>query len=305
MKYEEIRKYFAFIASALTFFVFVIIVPSFGPEMIFKDTGEGIVASILVGIFFHTFQLFGELEKHKKDTADTIQVHIKKIVNVLRIQNEYFDDKWLFMVFDNVVDIVKFSKSNIHDLERVQGEIDNSLQKAKELIGAPFFIDNLERGEWSRIVYLNRAFENSQRIVQAVTMDERNYFDNFWQPLNSGYSKLNVDAAKRGVTIQRIFVMDGIILKKGKDEKTKKFWDLILDLKKGGSNISIYFLDKRKLLEYKELGDTSFFLCDGVVASESGREENNNGGYFSLNDKDRYANLKQKFEILLRMAEKI
>lgn len=298
---EWLKKYAGLIIGILFTIVFTIIFP----ELLFKSTVDGIIGGFLVAILINSIQIFDEIKHHKRHTANTIESHIRRIVDVLRIQNEYFDDKWLFSIFDQIVDIVKFTKSNPHDLERVQGEIDKSLLSAKKLIGTPFFNNELERGEWSRILYLNRAIENSQKHVFAVTYDERDYFDNFWQPLNDGYSKLNISAAKRNVTIERIFVMEDSILNNGKDEKSKRFWKIIKELKKGGQNVKLYALPKSRLKNNKDIDNTSIFLCDGVVASESGKGENSNGGYFSLNRDDIYNKLHQRYRNLKIMSKEI
>ena len=90
-----------------------------------------------------------------------------------------------------------------------------------------------------------------------------------------------------------------------KNEKAKRLWKIIKELKKGGSNVRLYGLPKSRLKNDKLVDDTSFFLCDGVVASESGKGENSNGGYFSLNRDDIYNKLLQRFQNLKDMSKLI
>lgn len=303
MTIPNLRKYISLLVAALTFLL-IWILPHLGVEIIFKSESERIIASLLVGIFFHTFQLFNEIENHKRDTSDTIKASITRIVDVLKVQNEYFDDQWLYRTLDNIVDIVRFTKFNKHDLKETQDKINESLFDARANIGAPREKGNIP--EWDRIGLLNEAMDNSERYVQAVTIDVRNYFIHFWENLNRDkYSIANLNAAKRKIKIQRIFVMDGSVLKKDKGDKTKSFWEIVTLLKKGEPYVETYVLDLKSFIEKFDFPDTSFFICDDVLASESGTKPDNSGGYLAYNTKEKCIDLKRRFEILLENSKRI
>ena len=66
----------------------------------------------------------------------------------------------------------------------------------------------------------------------------------------------------------------------------------------------IYLADKEKVLINRQIEDTSFFLSDGLVASESGTEENtSNGGIYSLNEHKLYTELYNRFRIIQNFSK--
>ena len=219
------------------------------------------------------------------------------------VNDENDDEIILFEGMKNSIERIQHDPSiNHHDLKPIEEAIESSITKTSELTNYTLFENDIE--EMQRILLLNKAMEQAKRNVKAVTVDSRNYFDNFWSPPNDDYPNRNIEAANRDVTIERVFVMDDDVLRRRNfgDDKTKKFWEIIEKLREGGTNIELYVLPKSKL---NGLDDTSLFLCDDIIASESGRSPNNSGGYFKRNDTKTYENLSERFSSLIKMAQKI
>ncbi len=305
IKKKVSNKVFAtVIVSALTYLT-ITILPHLGAESFLHTGPEKFFAIILVDILYHVITLSTEIELVNNTTEESIKENIKKIVEILKVHNDYFDDRWLFNVFDSIADIMHDTNKYKNDLGRVKSQLDEAIAKAKALIGTPYYVDKLD--EWDRVNMLRQAQEMATSVVYAVTIDVRNYYENFWQGLNEeDYLKMNIQAAKKnGVIIQRIFIMEKDVLIKNGTDKSKHFNRLITELKKGGENINLFFLDIEVFRKIKNIPDTSFFLCDEVIASESGISDDNSGGNYSINEIDRYKKLKTRFEILLQSAKRI
>lgn len=297
----DLKKNLAFIFSGVVFLFFVIL-PMFFSEVIFTTTSEGIVASLLVGIFTHTYQLFSEIKSHTDNTVNTIKEHIDKITLMLKQRNQYVDDEWLSKIISDIVAIVDFSKSTPADLDRIKEDIDTAIAHAISKRGTYYIQENLF--ELNRIDKLNRALEIAKGNVYAVTIDVNEYFDIFWGNINNHYSLTNIITAQRGVKIERIFVMEKYILNKGREEKSKRFWSIVSDLKKGGENVKIFFVELEKLMQHN-LSSTSFYIGDNDITSESGEGENNNGGYYSVHDEANRKKLIERFKALRAISKEI
>lgn len=270
-------------------------------EVLFWDVQYALLAGIMAIGVTNTYTLLSEAKEHKNHTTSTIAEHIRKIVDVLKIQNAFFDDKWLNSVFNELVELIK--TTHPHDLERVKGVISGSLQNSKEAIGSPMYYE--EKNELERMVHINKAVNNTQQYVCAVTFDTNNYFENFWQGVNEDYVTVNLEAAKRGVMIERIFVMSETVLQpKSKDEKARKFRAIVNSLKKGGENIKIYAVPLERLQQQAQINPVSFFICDGVIASEAG-DDKEYFGYFSLNRADIVEKLRDRFDSIKLLAKEL
>jgi len=155
---------------------------------------------------------------------------------------------------------------------------------------------------------MNAAYESASDIIYAVTIDVRNYFNLFWSGINDEYSELNIRAALHNkVTIERIFVMDDDILNhKRTDEKATKFFDIVNELQKGGPKVHLFAIP---LSVFKSMTppvkDTSFFLCDGIIASESGTSKNNDNGHFWFEREQIYTTLLNRFHYLKDKATRL
>lgn len=288
---ETLRKFIgtilSIIASATIFFVL--------PEYSWKNLGIAILGGLCLGIYAHTYQIIDLLKEHSQNTVTSIENHITKIVEFLKVHNEYFNDKWLFNMLRQLVDMVRFANYSPHELEKVQKVFDEAVKTAKQNVGAPHFDDNIENGEIGRILLLNKAISNAKHYVYAVSFDKEGYFDDFWQKINNDYLQVNIKAAKdRGVIIERIFVMDDDVIKDNKNQKNKKLRHIISDLKKGGKNLKNYVVSKSEISQSVQNGGSSFFICDDVIACESANEDHK--PYFAMNHNEIVQKLKNRFE---------
>ncbi|MDX1942612.1 MAG: hypothetical protein SFU99_18750 [Saprospiraceae bacterium] len=281
----------------------ILIVSTYISEIIFNASlSEAVIAGLSVVVITYGYQILQEVKDHKGESL-TISSHIKEIVGVLKIHNAFFDEKWLKSIFSEIVEIIQTTKNNPHDLQRVRGIVSKSIQESKEAIGSPFFIE--EKNELERMVHINRAMNNAQKYVSAVTVDVNDYFENFWQGANESYINENIAASKRGVFIERIFVMEEKFLKSNsKENKAKKLRVIINSLKRSGKNIKIYITSLEKIRQQSNLNNVSFFICDDVVASEAG-DDIEYFGYFSHNKPEVVENLRDRFEAIKLLSREI
>lgn len=287
---ESTKKFIGSTVAILT----IIILHFVLPEYSWENTGIAILGGLATGIFAHTFQIIDLLKEHSESTMTNIENHIKKIIDIVKINNDFFNDRWLFETLEQIVYMVRFANNNPHELERAQKILDDALKQAKQNIGAKFYEENIENGEIGRMLLLNKAIANAKSYVSAVSYDQDGYFDNFWTKLNAEYLELNVKAARhRGVLIERVFVMDAATLKDSKNPKNKKLRQIINELKKGGKNVKNYVVSKDELQLYNP-PTSSFFICDDILACESQTKDNNN--YYVMNDSDMVKKLKNRFE---------
>lgn len=291
-------KHVEFLAPVIT--GVLVLIAWVTPEFIFKSKDTEIIAAILIGIFTQVSQLFISINRNKTHTELTISMHIKKIVEMLKVHNDYFDNNWLFSVFNKIVNIIRLSENKPHDLHRVKEIIDNALMNSVKIIGEKYEI-NILSGEMERIVTLNEAVQRAQNYIFAITVDKNNYFENFWQDINKEYINLNVQAAKRGVKIERIFIMSSDSFNP-KTIKGKKFSQLAKNLKLGGKNMKIFRADIENFPNIDQLN--SLFICDDVMASEASKNENENG-YVIYNDVTLVNKLMTQFQSIKYRATEI
>lgn len=294
-------KYSGTLLASLLALLFEIIAYYVAPAFFFKTYPEVIIGSLCLAILINTYLMFAEVDKYKSEADYLLNTTTSKIIEQINF-SKYFQEAWCQKIYTDIFDTVSHSRG--HQSVMAKKVIAQSVDEARSFLGKNLVISF--KYEYNRIAYLNAVYEAAEDYIWAVTIDVRNYFSIFWLGANDQYSELNVEAAKH-VTIRRIFVIDDDILNhKRKDAKAQGFFSVIADLQRGGPNVHLYTIPMSVFLA-SDLAeeDTSFFLCDGVIASESGNSENSDNGYFCFEKEDVYQKLKNKFNVLKSMADEI
>ena len=295
MKIKIIGTILTIVATIIGLFVL--------PELTWQNTGIAILGGLAVGIFTHTFQLIDHFQEHTKSTNETLDQNINRIVEILKVHNDYYNDTWLFKLLKDVVETIKFASTNPHQLEKVKDLFNKAIMESMIIVKNKYWNDDIEHGEVGRIVLLNEATTNATKYIYAVSYDIDGYIDNFFHKVNDQYVNANINAAKnRNVIIKRIFILDDQVHNMKNNPTNKKVKAIISNLKKGGSNIHNYILLKSNIQPELRNYKTSFYVCDDIIASES--ETENTKSYYSMNDIEIINKLKNRFEAYLLNADK-
>lgn len=183
-------------------------------------------------------------------------------------------------------------------------EMSNNKSVVRNAMRTMYFIENVNGGietsdESGLIIKLITAQSIAFTEVFALTVDINGYYEKFWMGENGdAFIKSNTISANRGAVIKRIFVMDSNILTNSKNSKHKHFKELIEKLKDTCPGIKLYMMDYKVFKKnHKDIPETSFFICDNTIISESGIKEQQ--WIILKEDAIKYNILKNRFEELL------
>lgn len=176
------------------------------PEFIFDKKDSELLAALIIGLLGQTVIVINNMAELKIQNEKTQKEELSKVVDLLKVHNDYFSNEWLFSVLTRISQVHRMSANKPYDLMRIKKTINDSLDSCFRLVNVPFEY-KIPSGELGRIVKLNEAVSLAQNTIFAVTVDKGNYFDEFWQPLNNDYIKLNVEAGLKGVRVERIFIL--------------------------------------------------------------------------------------------------
>ncbi|MEM8720380.1 MAG: hypothetical protein AAGE84_13930 [Cyanobacteria bacterium P01_G01_bin.39] len=245
---------------------------------------QGLVVGLILTTAFLVIDLKITANKNKlylksiiHEKRGTIKSHIDesnyKIFRFLRIEIEYFHNKELFDIFNKIISLYKeaqFYNYNLSTYCFIINHKINEVQKTFYNGVMAFTIDD----EHKRASILEDIILKSSKYVYAVTFDENEYLDTFWSGLfPDKYVKSNLEKAKTGVPIERIFVVDERIINNNNlsNIEVNKRNNLIEICKKLNqeTNCSAYWIAKESLPEELLKTNTSFLVCDDINASES------------------------------------
>jgi hypothetical protein len=314
--------------------LFLSITVTFLSEAIFDDLKSGVLIGLLTllvtsafeikeSIRLHSNEIQASANSNRDEVIEAVESHkyesssaAEKIVTLLRVHNEYFLEIGLFEMLNTIIDIRKIAQQRRHDLVRFNEIITSAIEKAKSEIGREFSI-NTKDDELNRIVRLNEIVSTSEQYIYAVTYDEDDYLNNFWNAVfGREYIDSNLDAISREVKVERIFVIDEKIINgenlSSRDQGTRK---KLLTVSKAlqpeefqrDEKCKVYWVSKESLPNALKEYSTSFLVSDDLICSESngvyqGEEVS---GYVSYGDRSRVVPLKERFERMRQYAEEI
>lgn len=291
----------------LFIFLFTVIT-IFLAEIVFDELRQAIIAGLLVGILAALFEVRLAIQDTGRSTIESTREYSERLVNYLDLRNVYTENDWLLKYLQGVIELKQVAEQQVHDLARFQSIISQALEDARREVGTPYS-EPTGDNEMRRIILLNEAVISSKEYVWAVSFDAYGYMERFWNAdvFSKEYNASNIEAAKRGVKIERIFVVEKKAGAAGDKEKWKKLLNHIRVQKRGSRNITVYVASIEDLPGSLKESNTSFLVSDDRVGSESSGMSNGTeiDGYVSYGDKAVIDTLKQRFNDLRAYARKV
>lgn len=236
----------------------------------------------------------------KKDLKDWAELKVKtfnsEIRNLYDIEKSLLD-KRLSSFIKTLLTFLDLSKINIHEREVILETLNDKLLECKQIQGNKKV---QELSEHKRISKVTTAIENAQDYIFAITFDSDDYMKNFWEDIYDYYLAINTDAKKRGVQIERIFVLnDDKPINEIKEDK-EFIVNMMNFFEKYEINIPTWITSTNKIKD-PELAksNTSIIICDDIFISETKGISDGipvKKGYFSLNDHNKLRDFKDRFE---------
>jgi hypothetical protein len=266
----------------------------------------GVIAALIIAALTLLIEVRLNVVESSKAVSDSSKEIATRVVSLLTIHNDYFNDNWLQGLLDNIVNLRKIAEGQAHDLRRFEKIMINALDDAKREMGRAFRI-NTDDDELERILRLKDSVDGAKDYVYALTYDARDYFDKFWDKVfGLEYVRSNVETAGRGVKIKRIFVVGKKVLNGADTAKLGRLKKMANDLVRAGKNMEIYFAAIEDLPKSLIGSDTSFLVVDGYVGSESDgiSEGKSISGYVAYGDASVVNSLIDRFNKILPYAAK-
>ncbi len=281
------------------------IIATYVTELIFDDLKSAVIAGLVVSLYALLFELRLAIQSAREDMRNDVTLSSERLSAILAIQKDVYDNEWLRKTLGLIIELRKFSENQSHDLRRVEDIISEAIRRAREQIGTPHKIVT-GRDELDRIYRLNNCLQEATRYVRAVTFDARDYLNEFWSAafLNE-YVESNAEAIKRGVIIERIFIVDQQVISDVNNPKHKKLKELLRRLKRCGNAMHLFTLAIQDIPEECSNSDNSFLVADDHVTSESSGKSDGVSieGYVCYGDKDNVRPLLNRFEVLRSIAQ--
>jgi hypothetical protein len=189
-------------------------------------------------------------------------------VDLLKIANEFYDDPWLHHLALDLVPLTKRAGNNVFERALVGHVVDKAVKEADDCL--PKIVTFVGReAEITRATELVKIIGSAQSNLQAITYDEEN-FKVFWQIIGPHYTKANIEAAKRKVKIERIFILPDEVLQTTATHRTQELKRTVREQQEAG--IDLRFISKELLKAIAPTvyaSTTGFLICDERVFSAS------------------------------------
>lgn len=281
--------------------------------MIFNSWQQGVIASLIVVAILLLVEFRGTLESERSKYNSNLTQATEKIVSLLRVHNRYFNDVGMFEMLNNIIRLRETAQKRKHDLARFDDIISRAIEKAEKEIGKAVRIPTGD-DELDRSIRLKEAINYAEKYVYALTYDENDYLNRFWNG-NFGreYIESNLSAAEKGVDIERIFVVNksiiiGDSLNNTDSQKRERLIEMSKNLEIGSPRCRVFWAAKEDLPDSLKRSNTSFLVSDDYVGSESnGTSQGENVvGYVSYGERSEVIEpLKDRFKRLRRYTEDI
>jgi hypothetical protein len=257
-----------------------------------------LIVTCVVTIWFQQLEASTELREEQQNSRRANRRLIKAVGLAPRI----LSDQWLRARVDELCRMRNESLKHPHVDEAIELTIENTFAELNAAIHSPSFHKIYTRlDEWGRMERLLDIVAKARTYIHAVTLDSGDYIPKFWTGRYADkYWKTNEDAVnKRKVKVARIFVVDRDVIDNEQNEKRRLLTPTLQAHQKLGA-LRVQVVAKDKLPEVWIGHDTSFLVCDGVIASESYTlsAPDAKPGYVILNDRDAVAKLVRLFDAL-------
>jgi hypothetical protein len=237
--------------------------------LIFKNVQLSIIAGFGVAALSMLYELRQFIERGNLAAEQSSSASFGRLLTMLHVHNEYYNDSWLYGVLSHIVQLRQQSKSHAHGHREFQRSVEVGLINAQKIVaGEKLFLSR--KDELSRMVRLSTAMDVATKRVLAVTYDVHGYFDNFWRPIfGPPYIQSNANAIARGVVIKRIFIVSKSVIADPQSEKRAKLNDVLCEFQKLDPTKMTVLVALTEEVFRQESSDTSFLVSDDYFATES------------------------------------
>lgn len=284
-------------------------------NLMFKTWEKSLIAGLVIGLYAFMYSLYNSFSKEAEEANEKSQQALRisrelseRCVQLLKISNAFLYDEWLYCSINKVHDIHSTVKKNKTHLQFVTGAIDAGISDAEVFMNGKKIDYSGWKEEGKRQRKLRTIVENSNYYVKAVTSYDPVYWENFWNKkdgFSESYRKTNIEAAKRGVFIERIFILPNSIINGEDKDGGRRIEKIVEPMINKSENLNIYFVSDDNLSpdlsHYKKY---NFLICDnlfvGLARDFANQQETQ--GYISIAIKSDVDEMLEIFNGLLEEA---
>ncbi len=279
---------------------------------IFQDIRSGIISGLVIGFFSHIQALHNRFSRKNRRALSGAKALAENYADLLNINNKFLLDDWLFNELRRITESHNTAaQEHSYLLKLVRDEITQGINEAqatlkgrrKEYLGAEMEMKRQEK--------LTDMIGKSKESIRAVTSFNPVYWKTFWgnSNISEEYIEANICAARRGVKIDRIFLLPNSVLD-GTDQENSKAVSAIMQSMVGQhDNLQIKCFSTDGMPEgIAHHQDAGFLvmdeLCVAVSYSPSQLElPYKEGGYIAIASDSEVGRALDSFNTLNRFAQ--
>jgi hypothetical protein len=277
-------------------------------NIFFKSFEKSLIAGLMIGLYALIYSLYSTFKKESQEALKISKELSEKCIQLMNIHNAFLYDEWLYDHINKVHDIHINVKTNRMHLKLVIEEINKGIDSAELYMKGKRIDYGGLNGENKRQKRLKDIVSHSDQYVKAVTAYDPLYWEEFWNNKNGfseNYRKANIEAAERGVIIERIFILPRAIINgedNDKSESIKKTAKLMIGK---NQNLKIYFLPEdivdKISPEVSNYKNVHFLICDDkfVGLARSFSSQSQTESFISIAIKSDIEEMKDVFNDLL------
>jgi hypothetical protein len=266
-------------------FIFTII-SSVGFYFLFKNWQLAMVAGLVLGLYSYVYGLYNLFSKENHEALKLSRDFLEKCLSLLSIEDLY-SNNWLQDTLNRMVAIEKSAERHQTFLNFARTEISRGINEAEGVLRGKKIDYSGWKKEAERQVWLKDIVVSSKTYIKAVTSYDPVYWDNFWnrRGFSDEYTSVNIAAAKRGVLIDRIFILPDIILNGTDENSCNQIRRIVSPMLGQSSNLRIYFVSADRMpqatSQYKTV---NFLVADDLFVgfSEDFAKQTETNGYVSI-----------------------
>lgn len=253
---------------------------------LFKDWQLAMVAGLVLGLYSYVYSLYNLFIKENREALKISRDFSEKCLSLLRIEDLY-SNNWLQDTLNRMVAIEKSAERHQTFLNFARTEISRGINEAEGVLRGKKIDYSGWKKESERQVWLKDIVVSSKSYIKAVTSYDPVYWDNFWnrRGFSEEYTSVNIDAAKRGVVIDRIFILPDIILNGTDKNSCNQIRRIVAPMLSQSSNLRIYFVSADRMpqstSQYKTV---NFLVADDLFVgfSEDFSKQTETYGYVAI-----------------------
>lgn len=269
---------------------------------LFKDWQQSTVAGLILGLYSFIFSLYNLVIKENKKALELSKELSEKYISLLGV-TDISSNNWLQEILNRMVAIEKSTERHKGFLNFTRREIGKAIDVAEGILKGKKIDYSGWEAEIERQLWLKDIVRDSRRYVRAITSYDPVYWDNFWHKrgFSDEYVKINIEAAKNGVYVERIFVLPDVILKGQDLDGCDKVKEIVMPML-NKQNIKIYFASaeeiSKDLPQYKTV---NCLVADDLFVGFSidFSDKSKSSGYISMALLDEVEKIKNIFNCLL------